>query len=142
MRKRVVFLHTVMSVVPQFAELARELLPPDIESWHVADEILAKVVVSEGQPSPFIFRRVAEHARAAKEAGADLVQLTCSSISPCAGTAASQAGIPVLRVDEPMVEKAVALGSRIGVLATAPTALGPTVDLCAPTPAKQASRLK
>jgi hypothetical protein len=129
MPKRVVFLHTVMSVASQFASLARELLPPDVETWHTADEILAKVVVAQGQLSPFIYRRVADHVRASEEAGASVVQLTCSSISPCAEVAAVQVSIPVLRVDEPMIEEALALGNRIGVVATAPTALGPTVDL-------------
>jgi Asp/Glu/hydantoin racemase len=129
MPKRVVFLHTVLSVASQFADLACELLPPDVETWHVADEILAKVVVAQGRLSPFIYRRVADHYRAAEEAGATVVQLTCSSISPCAGLVAAQVSIPVLRVDEPMIEEALALGRRIGVVATAPTALGPTVDL-------------
>jgi hypothetical protein len=129
MGKRVVFLHTVTSVVPQFADLAQELLPPQVETWHVVDEMLAKVVVAKGQLSPFIYRRVADHARAAEEAGASVLQITCSSIGPCAGTAATQVGIAVLRVDEPMVEQAVALGTRVGVAATAPTALAPTVDL-------------
>jgi glutamate racemase len=129
MPKRVVFLHTVLGVVSQFSVLASELLPPDVESWHVLDEILAKVVVAQGQVSPFIYRRVADHVRAAEEAGAMMVQFTCSSIAPCAGIAAAQAGIPVLRVEEPMIDQALALGSRIVVLATAPTALKPTVDL-------------
>jgi glutamate racemase len=129
MGKRVVFLHTVVGVVAQFAGLARELLPPEVEPWHVVDELLAKVVLAQGQLSPFIYRRVADHVRAAEEAGATIVQLTCSSISPCAGIAAVQVGIPVLRVEEPMIERAIAMGSRVGVVATAPTALSPIVDL-------------
>jgi Asp/Glu/hydantoin racemase len=129
MTRRIVFVHTVLSVVPQFTDLARELLPPDVEAWHVADELLAKVVVAQGRLTPFAYRRVADHARAAAEAGAVMVQLTCSSISPCAAAAATEAGIPVLKIDEPMADRAIALGQRIGVAATAPTALGPTVDL-------------
>ena len=38
-------------------------------------------------------------------------------------------GIPVLKGDEPMVEQALGLGSRIGVAATVPTALHPVTDL-------------
>ena len=37
--------------------------------------------------------------------------------------------IPVLTIDEPMVDKALGLGTCIGVAATAPTTLKPTVDL-------------
>jgi Asp/Glu/hydantoin racemase len=129
MTRRVVFVHTVLSVVPQFVELARELLPPDVEAWHVVDELLAKVVVAQGSLLPFAYRRVADHARAAEEAGASIVQLTCSSISPCSDVAGAQVGIPVLKVDEAMADQAIALGLRIGIAATAPTALGPTADL-------------
>lgn len=128
MSRRVVLLHTVLSVVPLFADLARQLLPPDVETWHVADEILAKTVVAQGGLSPFIYRRVADHARAAEEAGAEALQITCSSVSPCAAVVRAQVGIPVLAIDDAVAEQAVALGERIGVAATAPTALRPTSD--------------
>ncbi len=128
MSQRVVFLHTVLSVVPLFADLARQVLPPDVEAWHVADEILAKVVVAQGGLSPFIYRRVAEHARAAEEAGADALQITCSSVSPCAEVVRAQVGIPVLAIDDAVADQALALGGRIGVAATAPTALRATSE--------------
>jgi Asp/Glu/hydantoin racemase len=38
-------------------------------------------------------------------------------------------GATVLRVDEPMVRKAVGIGKRIGVIATLPSTLDPTVAL-------------
>jgi len=38
-------------------------------------------------------------------------------------------GIPVVRVDEPMAEKAVQTGTRIGVAATLATTLKPTTEL-------------
>jgi Asp/Glu/hydantoin racemase len=126
---KLVFVHTVPALTGLFTDLARELLPGDVELLHIADELLLKVVLAQGGLSPFIYRRVAEHVRAAEEVGASLVQLTCSSISPCAGPAGQLAGIPVFKIDEPMVERALALGSRIGVAATAPTTLKPTSEL-------------
>ena len=39
------------------------------------------------------------------------------------------AAVPVLKIDEPMAKEAIRLGSRIGVIATVPTALYPTADL-------------
>jgi Asp/Glu/hydantoin racemase len=129
MPRRLVFIHTVPSLVDLFTRLSRELLPPDAETWHIADEILLKVVLAQGGLSPFLHERVASHAVAAEETGATAVQLTCSSISPCAETARSRVHIPVLKIDEPMVDRALALGARIAVVATAPTTLGPTSDL-------------
>ena len=125
---RLVFVHTV-SLTDLFNSLCRELLPADTQAWHVADEILLRVVLAQGGLSPFIHERVASHAVAAEQAGATAVQLTCSSISPCADTAQARVRIPVLKVDEPMVNRALELGAHIGVVATAPTALRPTSDL-------------
>jgi aspartate/glutamate racemase len=128
MVKRVIYLHTVMGVVPQFNELSRTLLPPGTEWWHIVDEMLAKVALAQGGLSPFLYRRVAEHAQAAREAGADVFQLTCSSISPCADAVNSLVDIPVLKIDAPMVEQAVDMARRIGIAATAYTALAPLAE--------------
>jgi Asp/Glu/hydantoin racemase len=129
MTRKLAFIHTVTSLVTLFNDLSREILPPDVEVFHIADEMLLKVVLAQGGLSPFIFRRVADHVRAAEAAGADAVQVTCSSIGPCVEPARTMVGVPVLKVDEPMVRQAIALGRRIGVAATAPTTLQPTADL-------------
>jgi Asp/Glu/hydantoin racemase len=129
MKKKLAFIHTVPSLVGLFGELSKELLPENVEIFHIADELLLKVVLAQGGLSPFIFRRVAEHVIAAEEGGASVVQLTCSSISPCADAARPLVGIPVLKIDEPMVVHALSLGNRIGIAATAPTTLKPTTDL-------------
>lgn len=126
---RVVFLHTLPALAATFSGLAEELFPPGVEVIHIADELLLKVVLQQGGLSPFIHRRVAGHAAAAEEAGAALVQVTCSSISPCVDACRPLVSIPVLKIDEPMVEKALTLGSRIGIAATAPTTLQPTSEL-------------
>lgn len=129
MPKRLVFIHTIPSIVDLFTRLSAEILPPGSETWHVADEILLKVVLAQGGLSPFIHARVGEHVVSAERAGATAVQLTCSSISPCADTARELVRIPVLKVDEPMVDRALEVGDHIGVAATAPTTLRPTSAL-------------
>ena len=129
MTKRLVLVHTVASLVEPFARLAAEILPGDVEAVHVADELLLRIVFDQGGLSPTVYRRVAAHVVAAQEAGADAVQLTCSSISPCADAASLMVAIPVLKIDEPMVDQAISLGSRIGVAATVPTTLKPTLEL-------------
>jgi Asp/Glu/hydantoin racemase len=119
----------VPGLVGAFNSLAQEILPPGVELLHTADELLLKAVLAQGGLSPFIYRRVSDHVVAAEQAGAGAVMFTCSSISPCADVARWLVGIPVLKIDEPMVDQAISLGSRIGVVATAPTALKPTTDL-------------
>jgi len=55
--------------------------------------------------------------------------VTCSSIGAAVEASAALTKVPVLRVDQPMADKAVQIGSRIGVIATLPTTLEPTSDL-------------
>jgi hypothetical protein len=129
MARKIAFLHTVFPAFNIFDSLVKELLPSDLIVYHITDEILAKVAVAQEGLSPFLYRRVAEHAFAAEQAGAELLQMTCSSISPCADYVGALVGIPVLKVDVPMIDKAFELGRRIGVAATAMSALNPLVDL-------------
>jgi Asp/Glu/hydantoin racemase len=128
MTQKLAFIHTVPSLVVLFNDLSKELLP-GVEVLHIADEMLLKVVLAQGGLSPFIFQRVSDHVVAAERAGATAVQCTCSSISPCVDASRPLVGIPVLKIDEPMVNKALDTGSRIGIAATAPTTLKPTTEL-------------
>jgi Asp/Glu/hydantoin racemase len=129
MKSKVFFIHTIPSLIPMFNDLCKELLLPDVEVVHIADEMLAKIVIAQGRLSPFIYRRTSEHVVAAAQAGATLVQATCSSISPCIDASKAFVDIPVLKIDEPMARKAIQLGNRIGITATALTTLGPTSEL-------------
>jgi Asp/Glu/hydantoin racemase len=129
MPKKVAYLHTVSSLVGLFNDLSKELLPAGTEVFHIADEMLLKTVMAQGGLSPFIYQRVAEDVVSAERAGAAVVQVTCSSISPCVEAVRPLVGIPVLKIDDPMIDKALAMGKRIGVAATAPTTLKPTTEL-------------
>lgn len=129
MSARVVYIHTVPSLVTPFNELSKELFPPGMDWFHIADEMLLKLVLAQGGLTPFIFRRVAEHVVAAYEAGATLIQVTCSSISPCVAASRPMVPVPVLKIDEPMVDRALQMGTQISVVATVPTTLKPTTEL-------------
>lgn len=65
--------------------------------------------------------------------GADVVMVTCSTMSGLVPSLAPRLDVPLLRVDRPMVEEAVRTASRrlgpIGLVATIESTLGPTTDL-------------
>ena len=128
--KTIGFVHTVLGLPPTFAALAEELVP-GAEFFHIVDETLLTVTRKAGSLSPATSRRVHGYIEAAAEAGADVVVVTCSSIGPAVDAARASVGVPVLRIDEPMADEAVRLGSRIGVLATLSTTLQPTAELVA-----------
>lgn len=53
----------------------------------------------------------------------------CSSVGEVVDVAGQTIGIPYVRVDMPMAQKAVELGERITVVATVRSTLGPSVRL-------------
>nr|WP_240930245.1 aspartate/glutamate racemase family protein [Streptomyces coryli] len=107
--------------------MVRELAP-DTRPYHVVDESLLADTIAHG-PLPRTAARLAAYVQHAEAAGAEAVLVTCSSVGPAAEAARPLAGIPVLRVDEPMAAEAVRTGPRIGVLATLASTLEPTTDL-------------
>ena len=127
-KKKLAILHTVAGLTSTFQQLCKELMP-NVEIYHIVDESLLKNTIREGAPSPATYRRLASYLRGAEEAGADAALVTCSSMGPCVEAARLMVGIPVIRVDEPMAEKAVQTGARIGVAATLATTLKPTAEL-------------
>jgi Asp/Glu/hydantoin racemase len=122
------FVHTVLSLPATFTELAGELVP-EAEVFHIADETLLSNTRREGKLTPATKRRVLGYVESAAEAGADLVVVTCSSIGPAVDASRDFLDVPVLRIDEPMADEAVRLGSRIGVVATLSSTLEPTAEL-------------
>lgn len=121
-------IHTSATLVPVFGQLCKEKLP-GVNVFNIADDSIVKGIITAGSLTPTIARRVAGYLESAELAGADYIMVTCSSIGPAVEAAAKLIGVPVLRVDQPMADKAVASGKRIGVIATLRTTLEPTADL-------------
>lgn len=128
MAKRVAFVHTAAMLPAVFKSLVTELAP-QIDMFNIVDESLLQNTIRDGELSKATIRRLVTYLSLAQEAGADMVMVTCSSIGPAAEIGRSLVDIPVLRVDEPMAEKALAAGQRIGVAATVSTTLRPTAAL-------------
>src|SRR6187431_1213570 len=126
--RRLGLLHTSATLVPMFEQLCKAKLE-NVSVFNLVDDSLIKDVIEHGHLRPQTARRVVQHVAAAEDAGADYIMVTCSSIGEAVETAARLASVPVLRVDQPMAEHAIASAQRIGVVATLPTTLGPTADL-------------
>ncbi|GIF20482.1 Asp/Glu/hydantoin racemase [Actinoplanes tereljensis] len=121
------FLHTADVHVPVFHDLRAELAP----GWadlHVVDPSLLADAQAAGVTAE-LAARVDARLHELADRGADLIVCTCSSLGEYAETRTADLGVPVLRVDRPMAEAAVAAGSRIAVLATVDSTLAPTAAL-------------
>lgn len=128
--------HTSPVLAPMFNDLTARIVP-DARVLHFVDESLIKNTIATGHLEKSTMRRVISLIGSSFDAGADVALVTCSSIGPAVDMAAQLYDQPVLRVDRPMAEKAVATGNRIGVAATLSTTLEPTVDLVRTVAAEQ-----
>jgi len=127
-RKTLGLIHTSATLVPVFAQLCKTRLP-GVDTFNIVDDSLVRAIGLKGAITPDIARRVADYIASAESGGADFILVTCSSIGQAVEAAAPSIGVPVLRVDQPMADKAIQSGRRIGVIATLPTTLNPTTDL-------------
>jgi Asp/Glu/hydantoin racemase len=123
-----VLVHTLSSLVDVFNKLGVELLP-DVPLVHIVDEPLLERVRQRGHLASEDSDRLGAHVAVARQTGARAVLVTCSTISPCVDDVRSEAGIPVMKIDEAMIAEALAKGSKIGVVATNVTTLEPTRQL-------------
>ncbi|PRD54175.1 aspartate/glutamate racemase family protein [Sphingobacterium gobiense] len=126
--KKIGLVHTSATLVPVFQQLFQEK-KVQAEVFNIVDDSLIKDVIAKGRLEDKTAERVMNYVASAEDAGAELIMVTCSSIGRAVEQAAQKAGVPVIRVDQPMADRAVAEGKRIGVVATLPTTLEPTSDL-------------
>jgi len=122
------FVHTGVPIGMLLKKMMSQSMP-DIPSFHIVDDSLIQDLLQTGEFTPSILKRLCAQISMAKEAGADIIMVTCSSIAPGVDFARKLVDVPVMKIDEPMAEKAVAAADTVGVLATAKTTLVPSVQL-------------
>jgi Asp/Glu/hydantoin racemase len=130
MPETLTLIHTSPVLTPVFAALCKQHLP-GVTIFHMVDESLIRDTIAHQKLRRLTIRRLIGMIESAEAAGATAVMVTCSSIGPAAALAQKLFDIPVFRIDDAMAEKAVAVGRRIGVLATLRTTLDPTMALLA-----------
>lgn len=129
--KKIAILHTsfvFVQVETIITELIADLIP-EAKVIHFVDSDVLATVVKEGGISERSAARMTFLAQAAEAAGADIIFSACSSLGPALDVAAAAVSVPVVKIDEAMSIEAAEIGTKIGLLATVPTTLGPTGDL-------------
>jgi Asp/Glu/hydantoin racemase len=121
-------IHTSPTLTPLFGALCAEQMP-ETTVFHMVDESLIRDTIRTGWLRRVTMRRLLSLIESAEMSGADAVMVTCSSIGAAVEMGKQLFDVPVIRVDEAMAEEAVAMGRRIGVMATLKTTLEPTIEL-------------
>ncbi len=126
--RRVAFVHASRAAVdPVTHYYAAEA--PEFECTNLLDDgVMRALAAGDAERTQRRLREMIATAR--DEYAAEVAMLTCSALSPNAMRELREsAGIPLLKIDEPMARKSVSLGSRIGVLSTFPATAGTTREL-------------
>lgn len=120
MRRKVGMVHAGCFNVRLFNELTSEIMP-DVEVVHLVDEGLPSL--SGEQYRELVIRRLKLLASFAEESGAEVVMLTCTAFGRLVEEVKSAINIPVLAVLEIIVDEALDLSGRIGILGSHPGTL-------------------
>jgi Asp/Glu/hydantoin racemase len=124
--KHVVAVYTGHGLAEELRRVFAAQLPGALLT-NIVDDSLIRDARTAGCVTPAVARRLVQYFGIAREMGADLILNTCSSVGEVVPSARPLFDVPIVRIDEPMVRQAATTARRIGVLATIPTTLGPTV---------------
>lgn len=69
-----------------------------------------------GGPSQAVIDRMTLYAKAAEISGADLIVNSCSTVGEVADIYAKEVNVPVMKIDLPMAQEAVRLGTKIALI--------------------------
>lgn len=110
----------IHAVIPAIAPLRTAFAAdfPEARVLNLLDEALLKEAERLGSITPGLIRRMTGLVALHEAAGAEAVLFTCNAYSPHVDQVRAQSGVPVLPIDEAMLELALATGRRLGVLAT------------------------
>ncbi len=96
---------------------------PEAQITHLLDETLIEDFQRDGGLSPRSRRKALQMAVTAQDAGVDGILVTCSTLSPSVDDFRPFMVIPVVKIDEPVVEWVVQGADSIALLATAESVL-------------------
>jgi hypothetical protein len=125
---KVGFLHTAQVHVVTFEALSSELMA-SAQTVHCVDPEALELARRDG-PAKHVRAVVAGHLAELREAGCEVILCTCSTLGEIA-EGLSGDGLEVIRIDRPMLRRAVTLGPRIGVLAALTSTVEPTTRVLA-----------
>ena len=118
------FLYSVEDLKTMFAKYL-----PDVEMINIIDDSLLQEALRNKGITPSLISRMCDYYTNMQELGCQCVLNQCSSVGEAADIAAKLIDIPMVKIDGPMAKKAVELGSRIAVVATAISTVQPSSRL-------------
>ncbi len=126
--KKVGVIHTSLVSIDVLKGLFKEIIP-NVQMINIIDDSLLQEVKSVGNITPQIVSRICTYAKNLQDLGVDVILNQCSSVGEAASIARTMVTVPIVKIDEPMGQRAVSLGSKIGVVATVASTVKPSTEL-------------
>lgn len=125
--KKVALVHTVPSVYATFPGMLRAALG-EVKITNTVDEFLSSDAVEKGMFTVVNRTRLHNVLKNAEMAEADVIGVTCSTLSPWVELLRPFIAVPMVTIDGAMFHRAADLGTRMTVFATASSAVEPTKE--------------
>ena len=132
---RIAIIHAVRGAIDPIG-VAFAALWPDARTDNVLEESLSTDIAEAGAETEAIQERIADLSAYVTKAGADAILYSCSAFGASIDRVKRSSSLPVLKPNEAMIDEALDLGSRIGVVAT----FAPTLESMRPEFKDQARR--
>lgn len=124
--RRIVLIHTVKSVLESFEPMLREACEEELLIHNILDDFLASDPAVTGVFSDANKTRLANDVKNGELTGADIVVVTCSTLTPAVTELRPTAAVPLIAIDDAMCRLAVTYGPRVTMMATARSTVEPT----------------
>ncbi|MFM0490042.1 aspartate/glutamate racemase family protein [Paraburkholderia graminis] len=124
----IVVIHTGPVTVQPIKEQISEQIP-EARVINIMDDSLLNDVRAAGHLTPEVASRIHSYMANAQVMRADIILNACSSVGEAVDSVRKFVSTPIVKIDEAMAKQASSIGRRIGVVATVPTTLEPTVRL-------------
>lgn len=126
--KSIALIHTVKTVATSFDQQLKDFVGEEIKVHNLWDDFLANNPNEVGEFTIENRNRLFLDIKSAEMTGADIIVVTCSTLTPVVNLIRPFVKVPLIAIDDAMGRKAVTYGDRILVLATAGSTEQPMRD--------------
>ena len=123
--KSIALIHTVKTVANSFEQKLKDYVGEPVKIHNLWDDFLANNPNEIGEFTIENRCRLYNDIKSAEMTGADMIVVTCSTLTPVVNMIRPFVRVPLIAIDDAMGRKAVTCGDRILVLATAGSTEGP-----------------
>ena len=123
--KSIALIHTVKTVANSFEQKLKDYVGEPVKIHNLWDDFLANNPNEIGEFTIENRCRLYNDIKSAEMTGADMIVVTCSTLTPVVNMIRPFVKVPLIAIDDAMGRKAVTCGERILVLATAGSTEGP-----------------